>query len=150
VSAEPIPGNLSDLVDLADPLGADMALGDDLDPAHRLTSGLGLLVLDLYRMLITDKGQLIDDPDYGLGVRRLLHRAMTPAEIAQAPKQIEAGMRQDERVLRVDVALVPGDDVYHWRLVIRGEAAPGPFELVAGIGDASTRLLAGTGLVEAE
>jgi phage baseplate assembly protein W len=110
-------------------LGTDLIWVDDLDPTHRLESGTALVGHAIYRRLITPRGQLIDDLDYGLGLRELLHRALTPAQVAAVPGQIKAECLKDERVTKAEVTFVqlPSNS---WQITVRGETADGPFKLV--------------------
>lgn len=129
--------------DVTDPLGADMMWGDDLDEGARMVSGVALLAQEIFARWTTPRGRLIDDPDYGEDVRALLHRGMTPAQLAQVPARLETEALKDERVEAITVR-ISEDSPGVWRVTAFGEAAEGPFELVVGVSDASVILLEGS------
>lgn len=88
------------------PYGLDTSCTDFLRPGVLVTGGR-LVAEACYRRLITSKGQLKSDPDYGFCVADLLQRGMSAAELAQIGPQIEAELSKDERlddvVVTVDV-----------------------------------------------
>lgn len=127
-------------LDPADPLGADLLWGDDVDPTHRMVSGVVLLAHDLYHRVITPRGRNVDDDDYGLDIRSMLHRGVTATVVAQIPSQLAAECRKDERVASIDVRLTD-EGAGRWRISFRGQSAKGPFEFVAGVDEAGSRLL---------
>ena len=58
----------------------------------------------LIRRLITPRGALPDDPDYGYDLRGLLNRGTTLAELRNASGQARSEVRKDDRVRDADVA----------------------------------------------
>lgn len=117
--------------DPTDPLGADLWLEDDLDAGMRMTSGLTLLRQAVFHRLQTPRGRLIDDEDYGLDVRALLHRAMTPTEVAAAQSQIASELRKEDRLavgpLTVTLVRTEGE---RWRITIQATVDGAPFRMV--------------------
>lgn len=129
--------------DLNDPLGADLMIGSDLDPAHRMVSGLELYRRDMMHRITTRRGLNIDDPDYGLDVvEELLSAALTPAQLIAIPKRLEAEIRKDPRTDTVQVTLTPTSPPDGWTVLIAGTAGGNqPYRLVVGISDALARIL---------
>lgn len=127
--------------DRNDPLGCDLAWTDDLNPTHRLESGLDQLRHDIYGRITCPHGRLIDDPDYGFDVKgELLHKPMAPKDLLVFPRRVEAEIRKDERVDEVKVTLTQSD-TYTFLLDIRGLAGPGPFRLVVEVTSAYARIV---------
>ncbi len=123
-----------------DPLGVDLRVTDDLDPAHQLESGIALLRHDLFHRITTPRGLNPDDPDYGIDVREeILHKGMTRFQLATIPRRIEAEIRKDERVAKV-VATLAMTGTYSARVTIRGTAAQGPFALVVDVAQAGAAI----------
>lgn len=117
--------------------GSDLYCDDDLTPDMReLRSDDPLIVAQaIYRRLITPRGALIDDPDYGVDVRSFLHKAMTPSEQRATAGQIRLEILKDDRVMDVDVQLA-NVQMRSFDLEIRCSTEVGPFELVGSVSDA--------------
>lgn len=58
----------------------------------------------LIRRLITPRGALPDDPDYGFDLRGLLNRGVTVAELRAVTGQARNEVRKDDRVLDAKVS----------------------------------------------
>jgi hypothetical protein len=58
----------------------------------------------LIRRLITPRGALPDDPDYGFDLRGLLNRGVTLAELRAVTGQARSEVRKDDRVLDAKVS----------------------------------------------
>ena len=54
----------------------DIRCGDDLDPFARDARPLEVLGQDLYHWLITNKGELLQDPDWGMGLPSYLGKPL--------------------------------------------------------------------------
>ncbi len=109
-----------------------MSCTDDLTEAMREVTGVLGVAQAIFRRVTTPRGALLDDPDYGLDVRRFLHQAMTPEERATIPGRLRNEIRKDPRIERAGVTVVTltTDEL---ELDIRCETAEGPFELVASV-----------------
>lgn len=110
-------------------LGTDLLWIDDLDPTHRLTSGTALVGQAIYHRLITPRGRLIDDENYGLGLIEHLHKAQTPIQLRALESLIRDEALKDERVERVEVSLT---DLGGGRvdIAMTVECSAGPFKLI--------------------
>lgn len=87
--------------------GRDLVCIDDLDPRGSETdpSSLNSLAQDLYHRLATARGQMPDDPDYGLDLVELLHRPGTQTELLAMAGAVTAEMRKDDRVTDAETTL---------------------------------------------
>jgi phage baseplate assembly protein W len=92
--------------------GSDIACALALDPDVRELDGDDPQVLAnaIIRRLDTPRGQLPDDPDYGIALRSMLSAGITDAGRRSISGRIYNEITKDERVdsLRVDVT--PGDE----------------------------------------
>lgn len=120
--------------------GTDLSWTWDVDPAHRLVSGAELVAQACFRRLITPRGALLDDPDYGLDLRAELSRAQTREYTASLPGRIEAELRKDPRVLAVAVEIEALAGFGNYEIAINGTCSEGPFELVVGVAEAAILL----------
>ncbi|MDX6479515.1 MAG: hypothetical protein QOG85_25 [Gaiellaceae bacterium] len=74
----------------------DLSCFDDLDElGSEITDPLEQLEQDNYHRLITPPGQNIDDPNFGLGLTRLV--SGSSSDIASLGPRIEAELRKDPR-----------------------------------------------------
>lgn len=73
----------------------DLVCYDDLDPAGlEMNDPVAELEQDFYHRLITPPGGNPDDPDFGLGIMRMLSGTVDPTLAAQ----INAEGRKDDRI----------------------------------------------------
>ena len=89
------PGNLTTSIPN---YGSDLDCVFDLQPSMVETSGLHMLAQALVRRLITQRGTLIDDQNYGFDVRQFLGADLSPADVAKIGSQCDTEMVKDERV----------------------------------------------------
>ncbi len=120
-------------------LGHDLSCVSDLDLTGAVVSGRRLLLEACARRLITDRGTLIDDPNYGYNLTAWVNADIGPGDIDSIQSGINAECLKDERVIAcsstvavassimsVSIALVDGD---------------GPFTLVLKVSDVTIELL---------
>lgn len=91
-------------------LTADFA---EVDPQSRTAVAQAVI-----RRLITPRGGLIDDPDYGYDVRGLCNRATTPTELRALGDQCRAEARKDDRVQDATVTATYDDGTRELRLTV--------------------------------
>lgn len=133
-------------LDLTDPLGADLMVGDDAEPTMRMVSGLALLARDAWHRITTRRGLVLDDEDFGIDITEYLHAAMTPAAIANVETQVAAEIGKDPRVASV-TAVLRQDGPNAFTIVIRGTAITDEaFDLVGAVADVRPRLLSINGV----
>jgi hypothetical protein len=98
-------------------LQADGTYTPDLDPSFSLITGTRVVGEAIARRLMTPRGALLYDPDYGLDLRAYLNDDLDTRELYTLGALIEAEAEKDERVLSavVDLSL----DARSSRLTIR-------------------------------
>lgn len=120
---------LRDAIDVAI-ADIDKEIGDPEDPLYYgrdvwcqfdVTPGWDTLAADdpkivtnaVLRRLITERGSLLDDPDYGLDLRKRWHQAMSRQKREALALEIVAEARKDDRVERaiVNVEKLVGSDL---------------------------------------
>ena len=124
--------------------GHDLSCTDDLTAAMVEVDGLTTLAQALYRRLITPRGGLIDDPNYGFDASSLIDEGVTNRKLALIASQIDAELVKDERVRtskttgswRRDIGNV---GAYTTSTLVT--TADGPFSLVLSITDVSVSIL---------
>jgi hypothetical protein len=87
-------------------LGVDIACMTDVDMALSLAAGVRNLGFALARRLITPRGGLFYDPDYGLDVRDYLGAGLSDAELQALTGAVQLELEKDERVESCSVAAV--------------------------------------------
>jgi len=119
--------------------GADFDCTNDLNPALTLISGRLLLAQALYHRLITPRGGLFYDPNYGLGIQSYLNAGLTAPQIARIGSLCDAEYLKDDRVIASQtIGVFAAGTLTLTSLVTDGV---GPFPLVASIASVSTALL---------
>lgn len=121
-------------------LGTTLSCVFDCTDEYAVVSGRTCLAQALARRLVTARGGLIDDPNYGFDLTQFLNADMSPTDIAQAESGTEAECLKDERVLAADatVAVTPAQALI---VTITITEADGPFSLVLAVSDVTVQLL---------
>jgi phage baseplate assembly protein W len=109
--------------------------GDDLDvrtdlarTSFSLAAGVRNIGNALARRLITPRGGLLYDPDYGTDVRAYVNAGFTASQVAKLASEIQAEVAKDPRIQGADVDLkIAGAAM---TITILAELAQGPFEMV--------------------
>jgi hypothetical protein len=124
--------------------------GQDLSATKRLNYGRivdggELLAEAAYRRLITVRGTLLDDPNYGLGLVRWLQTESTPAMLAALPSIIRLELMKDPRLDSVNVEIESTRDASSavaMEIEITGAGVNGEgFSLVLAVSDVTVDLL---------
>lgn len=92
--------------------GTDISCDTDLDENMVEIDGMFTLILAqaLFRRLITTRGSLPDDANYGLDVRAYCNKATTTNEIKSLAGRIKVELEKDDRVDTVLVEVTPSSD----------------------------------------
>lgn len=100
-----------DLSDLKLDEFGDLVLGPGGEPV--LVEGLDCLIQDLRHRLMTVRGSLPADPDYGLGLALYLHGEVTAATLRALKNDTLIELAKDTRLLpqRTDVRFAPSAGV---------------------------------------
>lgn len=130
-----------------DPLGygVDLVCVDDLtarmletDPMT--TAGLSQ---DAYHRLITRRGSLPDDEDYGLDIIGLLSAPLTAAQIQALPNRISSELLKDDRLVNAEVttSYAYATKTMTIKLLLEpANASAAPFDLIITVVDGTAHL----------
>jgi hypothetical protein len=123
--------------------GYDLSCVNDLDPGMAEVGGITVLAQALARRLITPRGQLIDDPNYGYDLNGFLNDDIDPI---QDPPRIAAGidleLQKDERVFSSTSQVTFATNVITTTTQVL--SALGPFTFVLAVSNVTAQLLAVT------
>lgn len=124
-------------------LGTDLSCLDDLPEDCHVVSGRRCFIEAIYRRLITPRGRLLDDPNYGEDVAAWLNDDMSPADIGALQSAVQAECLKDERCLSaVTAAALDIEGVLTLNIALTD--ADGPFRLVLEVSAVTTKILAVT------
>ena len=79
--------------------GLDLTCITDLTSTMGESSGRTLLAESCARRLQTDRGQLLDDPDYGYNIVGELDADVSTVDLARIASQVDEELVKDERLL---------------------------------------------------
>lgn len=128
---------------VASGFGRDLVCIDDLDPRGSETdpASLEALAQDLYHRVITARGRLPDDPDYGLDLIEFLHRPTTQTELLAMAGAVTAEMRKDDRVTDAETTLTAnGSSLTVQIAVTPKDPSIALFKLIVSVTDGATLL----------
>lgn len=129
-------------VAMAVDLGTDVGGVFDINPEGKLVSGRRCLAEAVARRLITPRGRLIDDPNYGTDLREYLNDDMGPRDLAIMFSAASAECLKDERVVGADVTGTFVNGVVTLNITITD--SDGPFTLVLTVSHVTVQILAVT------
>jgi phage baseplate assembly protein W len=120
-------------------LGRDLSCLQDLDATGLEVSGRTVLAQAVLRRLITPRGRLIDDANYGFDLTQFIDDDLGPADLARIRAGIEAECLKDERVAVVTakVTLTAGVMV----VTVNLTDSAGPFTLVVAVSAITATIL---------
>jgi hypothetical protein len=133
----------------AQPYGRDVAMriserGARLDHGRRAT-GARLLGEACVRRLITERGSLLDDQNYGLPIEQFLSKAADATFLASIPGQIRNELKKDQRIDTVEVAVALDKSrapVLSMTLTVTVTGVEtGPFDFVLSVDEVSVKVL---------
>lgn len=113
--------------------GSDLDCVTDLSATMNETSGLHMLAEALVRRLITPRGTLIDDANYGFDVRQYLGADLSPADVVRVGSGIDTELVKDERVIvsKTTISLTQPFGILNINTIVTPSAGPTfPFVLV--------------------
>ena len=108
--------------------GTTISCTFDLAPVGILITGVQVLSDALTRRLLTPRGRLLDDPDYGLGILQWLGMDLSASDAAQVASNVDLEFVKDPRVL----ASLSSGSFLNGVLTVTSTVtcAAGPFQLV--------------------
>jgi hypothetical protein len=115
--------------------------GPDLDPTFSLINGAEVVGDAVARRLVTPRGSLLHDPDYGFDLRGMLNARMTPQQLAYIRNGVEKESTKDERVLSAKVQMSFSMSLQRLKVKVSLETKNGPFSLTLLVSDVSVELL---------
>jgi hypothetical protein len=119
--------------------GTDLSCVSDLTPNMAEVSGNTVLAQAIARRLITPRGRLIDDPNYGYDLSAFLNADLGPGDVGKITANVYAECLKDERVLDAQVSVSLALNVL--TVTVTLSTANGPFTLVLSISSVTTSLL---------
>lgn len=124
-------------------LGTDISCVDDLAPSFATVSGTLALSQAIARRLITPRGGLFYDEDYGIDLRAYLNAGIARGTgfAFRLGAQIEAECLKDERVETVAAAVTFDDANEKLTVALNGVASTGPFRLTLSVTSLTVELL---------
>lgn len=119
-------------------LGSDIATvfkdgNADVDPTGAEVSGRLCLAQALVRRLLTPRGRLIDDPDYGYDLTGEINDDIDASDLARIRAGVEGELAKDERVVSVIAELTYARKGGILTVNITVEDSAGPFQLVLAV-----------------
>lgn len=104
-----------------------------------VVSGRLCLVQALARRIITPRGALIDDPNYGYDITDFLDADVLPQTLSQVAGNIDAEFLKDQRVVASASTVIVAAN----KLIITSSVqdSDGPFSLVLSVGDVTIDIL---------
>jgi hypothetical protein len=86
-------------------VGIDIDCVTDIDPQLSLAYGIRNLGNALLRRLITPRGSLLYDPDYGLDLRAYLNAGLSDGEVTGLAGAVALELEKDERVASAEASM---------------------------------------------
>lgn len=128
IVSDAIADQLATLTREVDAPVAPLGYGTDLSCVTDLTEDLAevdprsnqAIAEALIRRLITPRGSLPDDPDYGYDLRGMLNRGVTLSDLRAVTGQVRSEVRKDDRVADAEVtaAFTPGNSTLSVTIVV--------------------------------
>ena len=132
------PSNVSNLVAQSD-YGSSWSCVDDLTMPSVLVKGNRVVAEAVVRRLLTRRGQLVDDPNYGFSLTDFLEADLTPSELARIQAGVQSECLKDERVFGVTATVTLAGAALVVVIVLA--VATGPFTLVLSVNDVTATIL---------
>lgn len=114
--------------------GSDISTFPDLDASFALRTGPHVVGEAIARRLITPRGGLFYDPQYGFDTRMLLNDAIPASRLATIASQVEAEALKDERVLACTASATFNAQAGTLAIKCLLTLASGPFSFVLTVG----------------
>lgn len=111
----------------------------DLDPTFFVVSGFTALGQAIARRLLTPRGQLIDDPNYGYDLSQFIDADVGPYDLPRIQTFAQQEVLKDERILSATVTMTlnSGNLLIQVNLVSNA----GPFQLTLNVSNVTAPLL---------
>lgn len=129
---------------MATDFGSDVSTYPDLDLSFTPIAGQRVIAEAVLRRLETDRGTLVYDLDYGIGIRSWLNESVTSARLRELEALVASECIADERIASADVTTTWVAASSSLRLHIIVSPADGvtpPFQLVVAVTSLTIELL---------
>lgn len=113
----------------------------DVGKSFAIASGLRNIGNAMARRLMTPRGGLFYDPNYGLDLRNYLSAGNTPQQLAQLQSEIVSEVSKDERIENPTVTVAINVPASKLTIAILTDTAVGPYKFIVEIGKLSVDLL---------
>jgi len=118
-------------------LGTDIMCEEDLDPHLQLSGGVRNVGWALAWRILTDRGSLFYETNYGLGLVRFCHDEVTRHTLSIVKSGIQFESRKDDRILSTKASVRWNTETRHLETTVVCESAVSPFRLVVDVSKAS-------------
>jgi hypothetical protein len=88
-----------------------MLVLDDLNSSAVMATGLEPLIQDVYHLIITERGTMPTDPEFGFGLADIILNSYGPDELPAIADQIETSLSEDDRIASATVSIEIVDNV---------------------------------------
>lgn len=132
--AQALVATRSSAIGAANVNGWDLSCVNDLDASMTEVGGNLILAQSCARRLITPRGTLVDDANYGYDIAQFLGADLSPADVGKIGSNVTAELLKDDRVQSVGVTSVLSTaGILTLTAIIDGGA--GPFAFVLSVSD---------------
>jgi hypothetical protein len=121
--------------------GGDIDCILDVGRSLSIATGLRNIGNALARRLVTPRGGLFYDPNYGLDVRAFVNAGFTPQQLAQVQGDVAAEVAKDERVENPVVIVVPNLAAATMVITVTCDLDEGPFAFIVNVNALTAELL---------
>ena len=115
--------------------GTDLSCVTDLDPSMAEVSGTILLAQACARRLLTPRGTLIDDANYGYDLEQFLGADIAPADVSQIQSSIQKELLKDERISDCTAVVTYTQATSVLVVKVQVSGAAGPFTFVLTVSE---------------
>jgi hypothetical protein len=120
-------------------LGRDLACVSDLSQDMHEATGRRCLAEAIARRLMTDRGTLVGDPDYGFNLLNFMNADLGTGDLAALRAGVEAEALKDERVIAATATAALADGLLI--VIVTLTDALGPFILTLAVSAVDVKIL---------
>lgn len=115
--------------------GLELSCTSDIDPNGSMVTGTRAVAEALFRRLITPRGRVIDDPNYGTDLRQFINDDTTKSSTMALQSTVVQECLKDERVLQCTCTATLARSIL--TVKINFTTADGPFVFVVSVDTAA-------------
>lgn len=121
--------------------GNDISVFPDLDPSFALKTGAHVIGEAVARRLVTPRGGLIYDLNYGFNLRDFLNASLSTAQLRGLEGSVEIECGKDERVLDATATVTLNTQTQKLDVSVVLTTSAGPFTLLLAVGNVTVDVL---------